>query len=104
MANRTSGTSSGGGNPTVLSSSGVGHQIGSGSTLDAGAAANVYTNLRNNGSSSQGSRPSSMLLNDSGFVRYLIKIIYTYVLSLAYLSNFVLHTAYFLRPNLMFTL
>ena len=46
MANRTSGTSSGGGNPTVLSSSGVGHQVGSGSTLDAGAAANVYTNLR----------------------------------------------------------
>ena len=74
MANRTSGTSSGGGNPTVLSSSGVGHQVGSGSTLDAGAAANVYTNLRNNGSSSQGSRPSSMLLNDSGFVRYLTKI------------------------------
>ena len=58
---RISGASSGvggGGNPAA---------VGSGSTLDASAAA-VYTNLRST-TGSGNSRPSSMLFNESGFVR-----------------------------------
>ena len=58
---RVSGASSG--------NAGGGGAVGSGSTLDASA---VYTNVRNNagaGGGSQGSRPSSMLFNESGFVR-----------------------------------